>query len=39
MNYGNSNGNNRLVRPPLFRETDVLLLVPGVRRPSSSLYI
>src|SRR5207247_9235604 len=26
MNYPNSNGYNRLVRPPLFRETDVLLV-------------
>lgn len=26
MNYPNSNGNNRLVRPPLFQETDVLLV-------------
>src|SRR5690242_9356949 len=29
MNYGNYNGNNRLVRPPLFRETDALLLCLG----------
>ena len=29
MNYGNYNGNNRLVRPPLFREMDVLLLCLG----------
>ena len=29
MDYGNSNGNNRLVRPPLFRETDVLLFAVG----------
>jgi hypothetical protein len=26
VNYGNYNENNRLVRPPLFREADVLLL-------------
>src|SRR5438132_1590656 len=28
MNYGD-NGNNRLVRPPLFRETDVVLMCLG----------
>jgi type IV secretory pathway TraG/TraD family ATPase VirD4 len=26
MNYANSNGGNRVVRPPMFRETDVLFL-------------
>src|SRR2546422_8933020 len=29
MSYGNSFGNNRLVRPPLFREADVVLLCAG----------
>ena len=29
MNYGNYNENNRVVRPPLFREADVVLLCLG----------
>src|SRR6266567_394393 len=39
MDYGNYNGNNRLVRPPMFRETDVLLLCLGCGALLVLLYI
>src|SRR5438132_8612030 len=38
MNYGD-NGNNRLVRPPLFRETDVVLMCLGCGGILILLYI
>jgi TraM recognition site of TraD and TraG len=39
VNYGNYNENNRLVRPPLFRETDVVLLCLGAGALLILLYI
>src|SRR5215471_8829124 len=38
MNYGD-NGDNRLVRPPLFRETDVVLMGLGCGSILILLYI
>jgi hypothetical protein len=39
MNYGNDNWNNRVVRPPLFPETDLLLLGIGCGGLLLLLYI
>jgi len=39
MNYANSNGNSRFVRPPFFRETDILFLCLGCGALLILLYI